>query len=164
MDIELFCVGCCPHCGANLVVCKVRNVYGHILLGHRNRRQRSDTSMLIGDFLFKEENWSWFTRFSMLMNHLPPMFERIYRKICDVVHTGLSVDSTWQKRGFPLYNGAVAAISITTRKIRDRGNVTFLSGFKVRHNKRSRNHHDGSAPKMEVTGVKRIFGRLIKKK
>ena len=37
----------------------------------------------------------------------------------DVVHTAVSVDGTWQKRGFTSYNGAVAAISITTGRVLD---------------------------------------------
>ena len=37
----------------------------------------------------------------------------------DIVDTAVSVDGTWQKRGFTSYNGAVAAISITTGRILD---------------------------------------------
>ena len=37
----------------------------------------------------------------------------------DVVDTTVSVDGTWQKRGFTSYNDSVAAISITSGRISD---------------------------------------------
>ena len=60
----------------------------------------------------------------------------IYNKIhcadCDdnIVDTGISVDGTWQKRGFTSLNGAVAAISIETGRILDVevSDDTLLSG------------------------------------
>ena len=39
--------------------------------------------------------------------------------IDNVVDTGVSVDGTWQKRGFTSLNGAVAAISIETGRVLD---------------------------------------------
>ena len=142
-----------------------------------------------------------------LMNHPLPMLARNYQKIgvtfnesvkvvaeeimqdacheiqrvsCDVVDTGVSVDGTWQKRGFTSYNSAVAAISITTGKILY---VEVMSHFcqgciqiekfktkdpglyeKYRNDHDCSINHDGSAPKMEVTGVEQIFGHSIEKK
>ena len=144
-------------------------------------------------------------RFLMLTNHPPPMLERSYRKVgvkfnegvksvtedimqdacqeirgsSDFVDTGVSVDGTWQKRGFSSYNGAIAAISIETGKILDvevmsrfcQGCVqieTFKTKDPELYEKYCNDHdctinHDGSAPKMEVTDVERIFGRSIVK-
>ena len=82
------------------------------------------------------------------MNHPPPMTEKNYRKttkvFCDkikgvaetltqeasvelhgttppdqIVDVGITIDGTWQKRGFTSMNGAVAAISIDTGRIID---------------------------------------------
>ena len=145
-------------------------------------------------------------KFLMLMNHPPPMTEKNYRKTSsvfnksvkhvakmvmheaaeeihssnsfenDIVDTAVSVDGTWQKRGFTSYNGAVAAISITTGRILD---VEAMSRYcqgcvnieKHKHNEHlyerlKKDHecmknHEGSAPKMEVSGVQRIFSRSI---
>ena len=36
-----------------------------------------------------------------------------------ILDTGVTLDGTWQKRGFTSYNGAVMAISIQTGKILD---------------------------------------------
>ena len=84
-------------------------------------------------------------RFLVLMNHPPPMTEKNYRKIAyafnkgvkevagtvmqnacieirrnspnEIIDTAVSLDGTWQKRGFTSYNGAVVAISIPTGRI-----------------------------------------------
>ena len=69
MDIltDLFSVVCYTDCGANLklletkkqgisfhlLFVKVRNVNGHILLGHIKRRQKPNTLMLIGEIFIQ---------------------------------------------------------------------------------------------------------------
>ena len=87
-------------------------------------------------------------KFLCLMNHLPPITEKNCRKttkvFCDkikdvaetftqeasvelhgttppdqIVDVGITIDGTWQKRGFASMNGAVAAISIETGRIID---------------------------------------------
>ena len=145
-------------------------------------------------------------RFLVLMNHPPPMTEKNYRKLStifrnsvkhvaesvmndaaleihtknvaidNVVDTGVSVDGTWQKRGFTSLNGAVAAISIETGRILDVEVMTrYCQGCiniaKFKENRDMYEHlkkdhectsnHEGSAGKMEVTGVERIFSRSI---
>ena len=44
-----------------------------------------------------------------------------------IMDTGVTLDGTWQKRGFTSYNGAVMAISIHTGKILDLEAVSVLS-------------------------------------
>ena len=83
----------------------------------------------------------------MPMNHPPPMLERNYRKIgvkfnegvkvvagdimqdacheirsgsCDVVDTGVSVEGTWQKRGFTSYNGVVVMVVYKLRHLKQK--------------------------------------------
>ena len=97
----------------------------------------------------------------------------------EVVDTGVTNDGTWQKRGFTSYNGAVISISILTGKILDAEAMSrfcqrclYIETLKTTDPnlyERYLNDHDcqinhqGSAPKMEVTGVERIFGRSIEK-
>ena len=97
-----------------------------------------------------------------------------------IMDTGVTLDGTWQKRGFISYNGAVMAISINTGKILDlevmprycqycvnievykKDDIVLYDKLKQDHIC-SINHH-GSAPKMEQEGVERIFGRSMNKK
>ena len=53
----------------------------------------------------------------MVMHEAPEETHRSTLFENDVVDIAVSVDDTWQKRGFASYNGAVAAISITTGQI-----------------------------------------------
>ena len=146
-------------------------------------------------------------RFLVLMNHPPPMTEKNYRKIAyafnkgvkevagtvmqdacieirrnspdEIIDTAVSLDGTWQKRGFTSYNGAVVAISIPTGRIVDvevmsrycqaciqiesykSKDVALYEKYKIDHD--CTINHSGSAPAMEQVGVKRIFGRSIDK-
>ena len=94
----------------------------------------------------------------------------------NIVDTGISVDGTWQERGFTSPNGAVAAISIETGRILDvevmtrycqgciniekfKENADLYEHLKLDHMCKS--NHEGSAGKMEVVGVERIFSRSI---
>ena len=98
---------------------------------------------------------------------------------CDdnIVDTGISVDGTWQKRGFTSLNGAVTAISIETGRILDVEVMTrYYQGCinieKLKENADLYEHlkldhvckfnHEGSAGKMEVVGMERIFSRSNK--
>ena len=143
-------------------------------------------------------------RFLALINHPPPMTEKNYRKIShsfteatravalksmndaaeairqngdNVVDIGVSVDGTWQRRGFSSKNGAVAAISIDTGKVLDvacfsrycQGCVN-MEMYKTsepdryelwRDTHKCSINHAGSAPAMEKEGVKQIFSRSI---
>ena len=94
-----------------------------------------------------------------------------------VTDVSVSVDATWQKRGFSSINGVVAAISIDTGKVVDcvvmaryckacksnehlkttdtQAYATWQATYEC-----SLNVY-GSAPKMESTGTKRIFERSI---
>ena len=84
--------------------------------------------------------------------------------------TGVTLDGTWQKRGFTSYNGAIMAISINTEKILDHQYCMNIEVNKkddvVLYDKLKQDHicsinHHGSAPKMEQEGVERIFGRSM---
>ena len=93
----------------------------------------------------------------------------------EVVNAGVTNDGTWQKRGFTSYTGEVISISILTGKILD---IQVMSRFCQRcvyiekfktidpnlHERYKNDHHcqinhQGTASKMEMTGVERIFGR-----
>ena len=146
-------------------------------------------------------------RLLMLMNHPPPMPEKNYYKLTTrfseavqavafksmtdasneihnlqtdgIVDTAVSVDGTWQKRGYSSVNGAVAAISINTGRILDiaafsrywKGCISmerFQMSDPVKYANWKHAHHCsinhvGSAPAMEVAGAKLIFNRSIEK-
>ena len=96
------------------------------------------------------------------------------------IATSVSVDGTWQRRGFSSMNGAVAAISTVNGKVFD---VAALSRYcqgcvninalentlscdeiikrKVEHN--CSLTHIGSAPAMETKGTEKIFNRSKEK-
>jgi hypothetical protein len=84
-----------------------------------------------------------------------------------VVKCGVSIDGTWQKRGYSSMNGCVSCISIDTGKILD---VEIMSQFCRYCSKMSKTsdpsnnshtcfNHTGSASSMETVGVYRIFER-----
>ena len=94
----------------------------------------------------------------------------------EVLNTGVSVDGTWQKRGFTSMNGAVAAISMETGRILDvevmtrfcQGCVNILKykddpeRFKLLQSEHiCKINHEGSAGKMELVGAEQIFQRSI---
>ena len=103
------------------------------------------------------------------------------RKDADVIDIGVSVDGTWQRRGFSSLNGVVAAISIDSGKIIDvepmsrycrqcfvntrlmEGDNNALELWKKNHKGYCKLNHQGSAPSMEPEGVKRIFERSMLK-
>ena len=97
---------------------------------------------------------------------------------CDdnIVDTGISVDGNRQKRGFTSLNGVVTAISMETGCILDvevmtrysqgciniekfKENAVLYEHLKFDHVCKSNN--EGSAGKMVVVGVERIFSRSI---
>ena len=83
-----------------------------------------------------------------------------------VSDVGVSLGGTWQKRGFTSLNGAVAALSIDTGRVID---IDVMSRYcqGCINNKNSPHvcsiNHDESAPKMEQSGVIRIFERSVEK-
>ena len=99
--------------------------------------------------------------------------EEIRKSDPSIVYTGVSVDGSWQRRGFSSLNGVVTAISMDPGKVLDcepmsrfcracnsksssrKTNPQAFEIWKVSHNCRL-NYH-GSAPGMEVTGTSRIF-------
>ena len=90
---------------------------------------------------------------------------------------GVSVDGTWQRRGYSSLNGVVVAISIDTGKILDleiltrycrqceiqnkllKDNIEALNAWKENHKGDCKLNHNGSAPAMEAAGAKIIFER-----
>jgi hypothetical protein len=97
----------------------------------------------------------------------------------DIIDTGVSVDGTWQRRGFSSLNGVVAVISIDSGKLVDiepmsrycrecavhtrllQDDPDALVNWKIDHKDVCKLVHEGSAPSMEPEGAKRIFGRSI---
>lgn len=77
---------------------------------------------------------------------------------------GVSVDGTWQRRGYSSLNGCVSVLSVDTGKILD---VEIMSQYcRICSNARyfpteyhTCSNHSGSAGGMEVVGVYRIFER-----
>ena len=96
-----------------------------------------------------------------------------------VTDTAVSVDGTWQKRGYSSFNGVVTAISMENGKVVDTEALTrYCRGCKVAENVRISDparydlwkaehiclkNHSGSAGAMEVNGAGRIFKRSIEK-
>ncbi|GFS88401.1 uncharacterized protein TNCV_1751361 [Trichonephila clavipes] len=88
--------------------------------------------------------------------------KKIYSWYC--VNCGVSVDGTWQRRGFSSLNSCVSAISVDTGNIID---FETLSQFCRKCNSKTKqqnvklqcNHHKGSSSSMEPVGAYRIFER-----
>ncbi|GFX36988.1 uncharacterized protein TNCV_1174901 [Trichonephila clavipes] len=94
-----------------------------------------------------------------------------------IVECGISVDGTWQRRGYSSMNGCVAALSVDTGKVVD---IEIMSSYcptcrKISKMPRSiesetyaadhvcHSNFQGSALKMEAVGATRIFQRSIVK-
>ena len=96
-----------------------------------------------------------------------------------IVNTGVSVDGTWQRRGYSSLNGVVTAISIKNGKILDteplsrhckvcEGIEKFKNIDNIQYESKKAGHfckanYSGSAPNMEPEGAKRIFARSVEK-
>ncbi|GFU50677.1 uncharacterized protein TNCV_240651 [Trichonephila clavipes] len=76
---------------------------------------------------------------------------------------GISIDGTWQRRGYSSLNGCVSAISVDTGKILDIEVMTQYCHIYAKGNSQSSKHvcfnYKGSAGNMEVVGAYRIFER-----
>ncbi|GFW66758.1 uncharacterized protein TNCV_3783281 [Trichonephila clavipes] len=74
---------------------------------------------------------------------------------------GISIDGTWQRRGYSSLNGCVSAISVDTGKILDIEFMTQYCHICAKGNSQSSKHvcsnYKGSAGNMEVVGAYRIF-------
>ena len=95
----------------------------------------------------------------------------------EVVNTGVSVDGSWQKRGYSSHNGVVTAISIDNSKIIDVEPMSKLckaciimkdklKGDPLAYAEWQNSHtckfnYSGSAGGMEAVGTERIFKRSI---
>ncbi|GFY30968.1 uncharacterized protein TNCV_1629411 [Trichonephila clavipes] len=89
-----------------------------------------------------------------------------------IVECGISVDGTWQRRGYSSMNGCVAALSVdieimssycpTCRKISKMPRSIKSETFAADHVCHS--NFQGSALKMEAVGAMRIFQRSIVKR
>ncbi|XP_054717343.1 uncharacterized protein LOC129226739 [Uloborus diversus] len=81
------------------------------------------------------------------------------------VDCGVSIDGTWQKRGYSSLNGCVTCISIDTGKILDIEALTLYcrhcSQGKTSDISHECRNHTGSSSSMETIGVYRIFERSI---
>ncbi|GFU99860.1 uncharacterized protein TNCV_146301 [Trichonephila clavipes] len=94
----------------------------------------------------------------------------------DIVKCGISVDGTWQRRGYTSMNGCVAAISIDTGKVLDievmssycptcKRLQTMPRNFEYESSKADhicQCNFTGSSSKMEIVGASRIFLRSEK--
>ncbi|GFT49452.1 uncharacterized protein TNCV_3366531 [Trichonephila clavipes] len=76
---------------------------------------------------------------------------------------GISIDGTWQRRGYSSLNGCVSAISVDTGKILDIEVMTQYCHICLKGDSQSSKHvcsnYKGSAGNMEVVGAFRIFER-----
>ncbi|GFX28246.1 uncharacterized protein TNCV_2772451 [Trichonephila clavipes] len=98
-----------------------------------------------------------------IMNDAAKGIRQFKKSIHGIVNCGVSVDGTWQRRGFSSLNGCVSAISVDTGKIID---FETLSQFCRKCNSKTKqnvklqcNHHKGSSSSMEPVGAYRIFER-----
>ncbi|GFY15737.1 uncharacterized protein TNCV_1283821 [Trichonephila clavipes] len=97
-----------------------------------------------------------------------------------IVECGISVDGTWQRRGYSSMNGCVAALSVDTGKVVDI-EIYIMSSYCPTSRKISKmprsiesetfaadnvchSNFQGSALKMEAVGATRIFQRSIVKR
>ena len=94
---------------------------------------------------------------------------------------GVSVDGTWQKRGFSSLNGVVAAISTSNFKVLDvktmwrickacvlkekhrKDNPNEYGQWKANHEPKCNANYEGSSGGMEAFGSLQIFKRSIQK-
>ncbi|GFT51769.1 uncharacterized protein TNCV_4440661 [Trichonephila clavipes] len=98
------------------------------------------------------------------MNDAAKGIRQLKKSIHGIVNCGVSVDGTWQRRGFSSLNGCVSAISVDTGKIID---FETLSQFCRKCNSKTKqqnvklqcNHHKGSSSSMEPVEAYRIFER-----
>ena len=92
---------------------------------------------------------------------------------------GVTVDGTWQKRGFSSLNGVVAVISITNGKVLDVESMSRhckscminapmknadpkrYESWRIQHEPTCNINYIGSAPNMESTGALSIFKRSL---
>ncbi len=99
------------------------------------------------------------------------------REICesDTGECGVSIDGTWQKRGYSSHNGVVTAISLHTKKCLDveifsdrcqqclkwskKQNDPKYPEWKASH--QCKINHTGSSGSMETAGAVRIFERSV---
>ena len=152
------------------------------------------------------QGYAGIEKFTTFMNMPKPMTQNNYDKIARIVSnsakvvaqdsmadaaqeinsgksgcidTGVSVEGSWQRRGYSSLNGVVTAISMDTGKILDcepMSRSCKACNLKEKLKKMDplafdvwKASHDctlnycGSAPGMEVTGAKRIFSRSIEK-
>ena len=95
---------------------------------------------------------------------------------------GVTVDGTWQRRGYSSMNGVVVAMSVVSGKVVDieplsrfckacstmtrnlKDDVQQLVEWEKDHKESCKVNYSGTAPAMEVEGAKRIFGRSIEKR
>ena len=99
------------------------------------------------------------------------------KKSEEISNAGVSVDGTWQRRGYSSLNGTVAVIPMDNGKLvdiksmirqrkpcqRSRETISeedFDIWYTI-HQKICSMNYAGSAPMMEVDGAKRIFARYI---
>ena len=107
-------------------------------------------------------------------------FQRISYTTADgpVIDIGVSVDGSWQRRGYSSLNGVITAISIDSGKIVDVESMSrycrlcqinkeslTIEDFEVWHKEHKKAdcklNYSGSAPSMETEGAKRIFQRSV---
>ncbi|GFV48544.1 uncharacterized protein TNCV_5068291 [Trichonephila clavipes] len=79
---------------------------------------------------------------------------------------GVSVDGTWQRRGYSSLNGCVSVISIDSGKVLDVEFMSKVCRLCNSKNKKLNNIHNcakhiGSSGAMEPLGVYRIFKRSV---
>ncbi|GFX81198.1 uncharacterized protein TNCV_1911901 [Trichonephila clavipes] len=99
-----------------------------------------------------------------IMNDAAKGIRQLKKCIHGTVNCGVSVDGTWQRRGFSSLNGCVSAISVDTGEIID---FETLSQFCRKCNSKTEQqnvklqctHHTGSSSSMEPVGAYRIFER-----
>ncbi|GFU75592.1 uncharacterized protein TNCV_2863071 [Trichonephila clavipes] len=142
-----------------------RFVYGLRLIGRGVSAGRKLCAVLLAFRQQEKKLLSIATSIGEKMNYAAKGIRQLKKSIHGTVNCGVSVDGTWQRRGFSSLNGCVSAISVDTGKIID---FETLSQFCRKCNSKTEqqnvklqyNRHKGSSSSMEPVGAYRIFERL----
>ncbi|GFW08428.1 CCHC-type domain-containing protein [Trichonephila clavipes] len=172
--ISFFAIVCCPDCysqGLGLIEDSVSGLCSHMNLKSKNcsflKAGKKLCSFLGLPFLLKLALRNQERKLLKAAERVAQ--ENINAALSEIkgsnsfTKCGISIDSTWQRRGYSSLNGCVSAISVDTGKILDIEVMTQYCHICAKGNSQSSKHvclnYKGSAGNMEVVGAYCIFER-----